>query len=236
MMWYRTMLLVPLVLLAQATNAQDSEPSVEDDAAEEEQITVTGVDTYTRALNIVRYGDAGLDGDAGYEGIEIATSSGLVVKYLIQPPEQDDIEVDGENVSLTNMTTGESRTVVPQGSGLLIFNWMELRAPKRAANADEENYPVAYAALVGTRQDYLDGVLDLVIGRFSDLEQVTLVRRLDFVDAANAVDPGTVTLIAWDGPDSAEFLKIRLADFAIVDRKPVALPQPETVTAIPCGD
>ncbi|WP_284125752.1 hypothetical protein [Parerythrobacter aestuarii] len=178
------------------------------------------------------YGDPGLDGESRYEGEEIETPEGTIVKYRIVPDDAEDLDVDGENLSLVNMTTGKSRLLLPEGSDQLLFNWTTLEVPRRWGDDEVRQVTVAYVALVGTRQDYADGRLDLIIGRFSDLEQVTLAKRLRFVDAANTIDRDTVTLIAWDGPNSAEFLKIRLVDFAIVERAAIELPMPKEIIEV----
>lgn len=158
--------------------------------------------------------------DNGVEGEEIKTSIGGVVLYRSKDELRDRLNIEARNITLTDMHTGRSRVIVPEGSDHLVFSFEVLASP-----SESEEYS-AWVALSGTEQDYSDGVLDLQIGRFSDLEQRTLARRLRFVDSPRLIDSETLSIIVWPEVDRAEFWIVNMKSFSIESRRPVALPLP----------
>ena len=166
-----------------------------------------------------RYGEDAFDPDnAGFEGGTIETSDGQVVNYVIEPLEPNDMEIVGENLSFTEMESGKSKLVLPAGGERIVLRWEELRLRHGDAKA--------YSVVAGSAQDYKNGVLDWVVGRFSDLEQKNLARRVRFIEAPQMIDDNTLSVIVWLTMEKAEFWLVDLRDFSIVSRRKVALPLP----------
>ncbi len=166
-----------------------------------------------------RYGEDAFSQEHGeFEGGTIETSDGQVVSYVVEPFEQGDMQIVGKNLSFTAMGSGNSKLVLPDGGEQIVLNWEELRL--RHADAK------AYSVIAGSVQDYKEGVLDWVVGRFSDLEQKTIARRVRYIDAPQMIDADTMSVIVWPTEDRAEFWLVDLRDLTVVSRRKVALPLP----------
>lgn len=171
----------------------------------------------------VRYGEPVLEIGDDYEGEEIVTSDGAVVKYRLEGDAPSNIELEGKNISLTNMRTGKSITVLPEGDERMVLRFEAVGAMGEGAME-----PTGYMVLAGTEEDYRDGYLDLMIGNFTELRQETLGRRLRFVDAARMIGPDTMSMIVWPEPDAARFWMIDLATLEVTLDRAVKVPAPET--------
>lgn len=170
--------------------------------------------------------DFGYQRDSGFDhflddfpGDVIETGSGNTISYQVASEGSEELKIDGQNVSFTDMETGKSVMILPDGSEQLIFSWdqVELRGEKT----------FAYLARVGNETDYDAGFLDLIIGRYSDLEQRTLAQRVRFVDGPQMIDEDTMSVIVWLEPERAEFWLIDLRTLSIAQKRRIALPMPE---------
>lgn len=167
------------------------------------------------------YGEPGLDHEPDIEGEKITIADGTVVKYIAQGAGEFDIDVEARNISLTHMSTGKSRLVLPQGSDQIVLRFEQVG---RGGEGSEPSS--AYIALVGTEKDYADGTLDLIIGRMTDLEQQTASSRISFVDSPRMIDDKTMSLIVWPAPDRAEFWLFDLSTMTRTLSRKVEVPLP----------
>ncbi|MEM7690445.1 MAG: hypothetical protein AAF291_15630 [Pseudomonadota bacterium] len=163
-----------------------------------------------------------------FEGDEITTADGTVISYRLEDDPEVGIDVSSPNISLTNMQSGESRMILPKGSEQMIMNWNPV-----GPLADGKGDPSAYIAFVGTKADYTDGYLDLILGDLRDLRQTTLRKRVRFVDGVRMLNADTVSMIVWVKLDEARFWIVDLRSFEItLDREvdlPAVSPQAETL-------
>ena len=153
------------------------------------------------------------------EGNIIETSDGQVVSYLIEPMDKDGRDISGRNLSLTHMKNGKTLLLLPDGSDQIILNWEQLEKGARGTKA--------LSVLLGTEQDYQDGMLDWTVVRLSDLEKTILAERVRYIDAPQMIDDDTMSVIVWTTPDVAEFWLIDLSSLSIISKRPVSLPLPE---------
>ena len=168
------------------------------------------------------YGEPGLADSVRYEGEEIEIEDGLVVKYVAQGEGDHAQGIEASNVSLTHMATGKSRLLLPEDSDQVVLRFEELsREGERSGPAR------AYMVLAGSEADYEEGILDLIVGRFDDLEQQVVARRVRFVDSPRLIDADTLSLIVWPTSDRAEFWLLDLNTFERTLSRKVEVPLPD---------
>lgn len=156
--------------------------------------------------------------DDSYSGREIETAEGQIVAY--EADEYMDARAKlGANVSLTNMTTGESIQIAPEGYS--VINWQLLER-------DGENEPrvaVGYLAFIADAEQFEQGRFELVVGTFPTLSRITVAQDILYGDLPTVHGDGSVALIVWAENDQAEFVLIDLASGEIVERRAVPLPR-----------
>ena len=170
------------------------------------------------------YGEPGLDRASEFEGEEIEVEGGFVVRYKPVGAGSFDEEIEAENISLVHMPTGRSGLVLDESSSQVVLRFEELGRKGEGSSPAK-----AYMVLAGSREDYRNGLLDLVIGRLDDLEQRVVAKRVHFVDTPALIDGNTLSLVVWPTPDTAQYWLIDLRTFETVLRRPVELPSPRSV-------
>ena len=165
------------------------------------------------------YAQSALLSELRFEGEEIRTADGTVISYKLEGDPEVGIDVSSPNISLTNMQSGKSITILPKGSEQMILNWSPV-----GPLADGKGDPSAYVAFAGTKADYTDGYLDLILGDLRDLRQATLRERVRFVDGVRMLDADTVSMIVWVKLDEARFWTVDLKTFEITLDREVDLP------------
>lgn len=167
-----------------------------------------------------QYGAVGLVDEPNFAGEHITTPDGVVVKYVIDEARFEGRDIAGSNVSLTAMAGGKSRLVLPEGSDKLILRFLAF-----GPDGEDDKNVSAYLAFIGTPKDFENGVMDVVLGRLSDLEQVVLKERIRFVDAPLVQDDGQIALIVWPTTREARYWTVDLDSFGIVDDRPIDVPR-----------
>ncbi len=165
------------------------------------------------------YAQGTLPPELRYEGEEITAVDGTVISYRLEGDPEVGVDVSSPNISLTNMQSGVSRTILPKGSEQMILNLYTV-----GPLADGKGDPSAYVAFAGTKADYGEGYLDLILGDLRDLRQTTLRKRVRFVDGVRMLDANTVSMIVWTKLDEARFWIVDLKTFEMTLEREVDLP------------
>ena len=161
--------------------------------------------------------ESGFDKDLDrISGDVIDTSDGQRIVYEIAALDKGGRDITGANLSFTAMESGKSRLVLPDDSNQIVLNWSQLKSKIEGVQA--------YSVLAGSLEDYDEGTLDWIVGRFSDLEQRTMAKRVRFIDEPQMIDDDTMSVIVWPTKETAEFWLIDLSRFEVVGKRPVALP------------
>ena len=154
-----------------------------------------------------------------YTGDELTTRDGKIVLYQTSDEYDGYTAKAGSNATFIDMKTGVSTKVVPPESDELLLN-LDLIYDDSA-----EEYAVGYLARVGTPADYSEGVIDLVVGRFSDMKQVRIAERVRYADAPTFVLDNSVAVIVWLEQDEANYVVINLASLEVERTKKIPLPE-----------
>ena len=162
--------------------------------------------------------DSSYGSDDSYVAHQIETADGQIIAYEADENIGRRAE-PGNNVSLTNMTTGESVMIAPEGHS--VINWQLLE--RGAENVP--NLAVGYMAFIANAEQLEAGRFDLIVGTFPTLSRLTVAENILYGDAPTVHGDGSVALIIWAEDDRAEFVSIDLATGVIAERRAVPLPQ-----------
>ena len=167
------------------------------------------------------FDDNAYNSEGRYVGRDIETVDGAVIAYeanedLNFRPER------GANVSLTNMETGQSVKIAPDGSSVLAWHVLD-------ADDIEMGSPRAlgYVAFVASDAQFDVGRFDLVVGRFADLTPKTVAGDILYGDLPTVHGSQSVAMIMWAEEDQAEFVSIDLATGNVIERRAIDLPRVE---------
>lgn len=172
--------------------------------------------------------------DDDFTGREIATVNGPVLLYAYSKKQdlEDMMFDEASDHTLVDARTGKERRLAGDDRRVVWFRTVDREIPRPDAKEDEpqiERQAFAYVARLATRQMYLDGTSDLVVGNMATLEQRKVVEGVSFIDA---VLPGEgeneVSILLWLGPEKARHLVVDTNTLQIVRSRDLGLPEAQT--------
>ena len=155
-----------------------------------------------------------------YAGEEIETADGRIVSYRENDRYDSYEAAEGANATFIDMKSGKSRLVLPKNGPQLLFFLSIVYAQ------DDPDIGIGYVARVGTKEDYAQGRIDVVVGRFTDLEQAVLFKNVRFVDSPTGIGTNAIAMIVWSADDDAHYTVVDLQRLTITQSDPVELPLP----------
>lgn len=169
--------------------------------------------------------------DEDFTGDKISAIDGPVLLYGYskkQPP--DTIIFDeASDHTLLNPRTGEERQLAGDGRKVIEFRKVEREVPLTDPQEDgpqTENRAFAYVARLATRQMYLDGTSDIVVGNLQTLEQREIAKDVSFLDA---VVPGEgdneIAIVLWLGPENPRYMVIDASSLEVVSERDISMPE-----------
>ena len=172
--------------------------------------------------------------DEDFTGEKIAAIDGPILVYGYSKKQAlDTISFDeASDHTLVNPRTGEERQLAGDGRKVISFRKVEREVP--IANPEEdgpqtERRAFAYVARLATRQMYLDGTSDLVVGNLQTLEQREIAKGVSFLDA---VVPGEgdneIAIVFWLGPENPRHMVIDATTLEVVSARDISVPEAST--------
>lgn len=172
--------------------------------------------------------------DEDFTGDEIVAIDGPVLLYGYSKKQPLDVinfdEASGH--TLVNPRTGEERELSGDGRKAIEFRTVEREVPLTDPEEDgpqTERRAFAYVARLATRQMYLDGTSDLVVGNLQTLEQREIAKGVSFLDA---VVPGEnddeIAIVLWLGPQNPRHMVIDTSTLEVVSERDISMPEAST--------
>lgn len=174
-----------------------------------------------------------------FTGDEIAGIDGPVLVYgYSKKQELDQLRYDqASDLTLAIGKNGVQRRVADDDRRVIWFKTIEREVDVPAGEDDDTGRPgkemraYAYVARLATRQMYLDGKSDLVVGSLSSLDQREIAQGVPFLDTVTQAEgENEVALLFWTGSDTARHVVIDVSSMEMTQSRDVDLPDKDSFT------
>lgn len=169
--------------------------------------------------------------DEDFSGDEIETENGAVVVYEYSDNQAlDNLYYDqASDLTLVSAITGKQRKVAGDNRRVIWFQTVERGVPALNAETNQtasEQKSFAYAARLATRDMYLKGVSDLVVGNLETLEQKQIAQGVPYIDRIEVgPERDQIAILYWDSDTSARHIIVSAETLSVVKSTKVELPQ-----------
>lgn len=167
-----------------------------------------------------------------YAGEEIQTEIGTVMAYHFGEDRNLSILYLDEASDFTLVHPESGRQTKITGDDRRVISFKSVRKDFPDPDGEDEDatksLAVAYVAQLATKEMYAKGVTDIVVGRFSDFQQVVVASNVPYLDAVSmASDEDQFALVFWEAKDVLKRVVFDIETLAIIKNEIVDLPDPD---------